>query len=258
LASVDIIVDATKVDDASAAVDNVVELIASQNESYDINGEVMFRTSAPTFMPSAQPSSAPVTQMPTVAPTITGWVSTVRASKTTTSDIEQDTLDNYASDVADYYGVEPSDVTLSTNYESSGTMLLIIPDDVSQSELTDAITASLADSVGVHPQNVEVTVDMETGEVQFTIVSDTFNDAAGVSFDLNNYQNQNDITNLIQEALPSVLVDALDTSKDVTIALEITIDANDAENDLTQAAWQSERLLQDFDVSVENNVFVAN
>ena len=218
----------------------------------------MFRTSAPTFMPSTTPSDAPVTKMPTAAPTISGWVSTVRASTAATSAIDQNIIDNYASEISDYYGVDASDVTVSTNYETSGTLSLTIPENVSQLELTDAVTASLADSLGVHSQNVEVTVDMETGDVEFTIISDTFNNAAGVSFDLNNYQNQDEITDLIQDALPGVSVDVLDMSEDVSVGIEITIDADDAENDLTQAAWQSEQLLSDFDVSVESNVSFFN
>ena len=188
----------------------------------------MFRTSAPTLMPSTVPSDVPVTKMPTATPTISGWVSTVHASTIATSDIDQNTIDNYAFDIADNYGVDTSDVAVSTNYETSGTLSLTIPDDVSQSELTDAVTASLADSLGVHPQNVEVTVDMETGDVEFTIISDTFNNAAGISFDLNRYQNQDEISDLIQDALPGVSVDALDTSEDVKVTFEITIDANDA------------------------------
>ena len=209
-------------------------------------------------MPSATPSDAPITKIPTRAPTFSGWISTIRASTTATSNFDQNAIDNYASDIADYYGVDASDVAVSTNYESSGTLSLTIPDDVSQSELTDAVTASLADSLGIHPQNVEVTVDMETGEVEFTIISDSFNNAAGVSFDLNNYQYQDDITNLLQDALPGVSVAVVDTSEDVNVTFEIEIDANDAENDLTQAAWQSEQLFSDFDVSVESNISAFN
>ena len=39
LITVDVIVDASNVDDASLAVDDVIQSIISQDESYDINGE---------------------------------------------------------------------------------------------------------------------------------------------------------------------------------------------------------------------------
>ena len=70
---------------------------------------------------------------------------------------------------------------------------------------------------------------------------------------MNNCQSQNETTAFIEDALPTVSVNNLDTFDDVNVVFEITIDANDAENDLTQAAWQSEQLLSDFDVTVESN-----
>ena len=38
----------------------------------------------------------------------------------------------------------------------------------------------------------------------------------------------------------------------MTATLEFTVDANDADNDLTQAAWETEQMLSDFDVEVES------
>lgn len=204
-------------------------------------------------MPSATPSNAPITTLPTGVPTSTGWVSTVRASTIATSEMDQNTIDDYASEIANYYGVEASDVSILSNYETSGTLSLTIQDDVSESDLTDIIVSSIANSLGIHAKNVDVIIDTETGEVEFTIISDTFNDAAGVAFDLNNYQNENQIRSLIEDALPMVSVDDLNVADDVNMVLEITIDSNDAVNDLTQASWQSEQLLSDFDVTVESN-----
>lgn len=211
-------------------------------------------------MPSIIPSDAPVTTMPTAVPTISGWVSTVHASTVATSEMDQDTISDYASEIADYYGVEATDLTVSTNYETSGTISMIIPEGVAESQLADTIIGTVADSLGIHPKNVHVTVDMKTGEVQFTIISDHFNDAAGVAFDLTNSQYQSEITNLIQDIIPDLSIQDVDILGDVKVAFEITIDANDAQNDLTQAAWRSEQLLSDFDVSVESNIlfFVEN
>ena len=158
------------------------------------------------------------------------------ATTATTSQMEQNTVDDYASTVAEYYGVEPNDVTVKTSYEVPGTLSMIIPEMVSEADVIDTVTASIADSLGVHPQDVEVTVDMSTGEVEFTVVSDNFNDAAGIAFDLENFQYQDMITESIQTSLP-VSVDNIDVSDEVTASLQFTVDANDASNDLTQAAW---------------------
>jgi hypothetical protein len=136
-------------------------------------------------------------------------------------------------------------------------ILITIPNNISESELIDTVITSLADALGTHPQNVEVTIDMENGEVEFTVISPTFSEAAEVLFDLNAYQNQDDITTSIQDKLPGVSVDDLTTIEDVSVAFDIMVDANNAERDLTQAAWQSQQLLSGFDVTVEN-VYVTH
>jgi hypothetical protein len=92
---------------------------------------------------------------------------------------------------------------------------------------------------------------METGEVDFTVTSDNFNEAASVQFELENDKQIESIISGIEGALP-VTVENYDVNNDVAASIEFTVDADDANNDLTQAAWQSEQLLSDFDVSVEN------
>ena len=79
---------------------------------------------------------------------MTGWIATVSASTTATSEMSTSTINDYATSVAEFYGVEPSDVVVSTAYESTGSLTLTIPDDLSEDELTDAVIASLAESLG--------------------------------------------------------------------------------------------------------------
>ena len=193
----------------------------------------------------------PSTMIPSGAPSMTGWVATVTAATVATTELDEDTITDFATNVADFYGVDPTEVSTSTIYESSGSLSMSIPDDLSEAELTDVITSSIAESLGVHPQNVEVNVDMETGEVEFVITSDSFANAAGISFDLDNYQYQEEIIASIETSIP-VSVETFDSSEDVTATLEFTIDADSASNDLTQAAWLSEQLLSDFDVTVQS------
>jgi hypothetical protein len=200
-----------------------------------------------------QPSSAPVTGIPTATPSTGGWVSIIHASATASYEIDQNMVDDYASQISDYYGVEISDVLVSTNYETSGTLTLTIPDDVLESELMDSVKNNIADSLQIHPQNVDVMIDMENGEVEFTIISETFNEATGIAFNLNSFQYQNAISEVIEDSIPGLTIGDIEISEDVQIEFEMTINANNAVNDLTQAAWQSEQLLSDFDVSIQNS-----
>ena len=133
-------------------------------------------------------------------------------------------------------------------------MQISIPEGVSEDAVVDAVTSSIADALGVHPQDVDVTVDMETGAIEFTVSSDDFGDAAGNQFDLDNDQYQNAIISGIADSLPEAVVDSFEVDDDVTATIEFTVDADEANNDLTQAAWQSEQLLDNFgDVSVDSN-----
>ena len=201
------------------------------------------------------PTSAPTTPVPSVRPSLAGWVATVSANTVTTEDIDQSTIDDYTSTIADYYGVNTDDVTVTTTYAATGSMTVSIPDSVTEEDLVDAITTSISESLGVHPADVDVTVDMETGAVEFSVTSETFNDAAADQFDLDNANYQNAIVEAIQTAVP-VSVDTYNVADDVTAAIEFTVDADEASNDLTQAAWQSEQLLSDFDdVEVDSNLY---
>eukprot|EP00493_Phyllostaurus_siculus_P000966 UN00971 len=56
----------------------------------------------------------------------------------------------------------------------------------------------------------------------------------------------------IESAIPALFVDSFEVNDEVVASIEISVDANNAENHLTQAAWQSEQLLADFDVDVKN------
>eukprot|EP00492_Amphilonche_elongata_P004930 TRINITY_DN547_c0_g1_i2.p1 TRINITY_DN547_c0_g1~~TRINITY_DN547_c0_g1_i2.p1 ORF type:complete len:256 (-),score=62.84 TRINITY_DN547_c0_g1_i2:2-769(-) len=176
---------------------------------------------------------------------MSGWVSTVSASSTTSEELSQSVVDDYTVTLADYYGVLEEEINVVTTYEATGSMSVTIPDDVNEEALVDAITDSIATSLGVHPQNVGVTVDMQTGDVEFSVTSNSFNEAAGNQFDLDNEQYQNSIVSSIESTVPSVTVDSYEVANDVTATLEFTVDADAATNDLTQAAWQSEQLLLD-------------
>ena len=189
--------------------------------------------------------------MPSAQPSFAGWVSTVSATTTVTEAIEQDVLDGYTADLAAYYGVELSDITPTTVYAASGSMQLSTPITASESDVIDAIESSIAETLGVHPQDVTVTVDLDTGVVEFSVSSESFTDAAGSQFNLENDQTRDAIIAGIGSVVD---VEEYVVDPSVSATVEWTIDADSASNDITQAAWQSEQLLSDFDVTFESNI----
>ena len=148
---------------------------------------------------------------------MTGWVSTVTATTTLTQPLDQSDIETYASNLAEYYGVDASDVEVETMYSTSGTMSISIPDGVSEDSLVDAIAESIAESIGIHPQEVQVVIDMETGAVEFAITSDDYESSAGHQFDLDNDLKRESIIARIEDALPTVEVEEYGVSDDVTI-----------------------------------------
>ena len=197
-----------------------------------------------------------MTSVPTSPPSLTGWVASIVASTTVTATVSPVELDGYSQSVADFYGVDASDVSTAVVYSTGGSLTVSIPDDVSSEEFAVVMQSSLAESLGVHPQNVEVSVDMETGEVTFTISSEDFDLVSEAQFQLESDSVQQALVASIAENLPSAEVTNIDVSPEISASLEFTIDADEATNDLTQAAWQTEQLLSaDFVVTVESKRF---
>lgn len=254
IANVDVSVDASDTSNPGVIVDNVVEHLQRQDPSFEVEGVLEFITSAPSKAPTVKPTEMPSTSVPSATPSISGWVATISATTTVSNSIPSDEIEAYTSNVAELYGVDESDIEIVTTYEATGSMSVNIPQDISEIEIRDAITNSVAESLGVHPSDIDVSIDMESGAVEYTISSGEFNEAARAQFDLANNQLQDTIVNSIEDAIPSLVVDAFEVNDDVIASIEITVDANNANNDLTQAAWQSEQLLADFNVGVSSKL----
>ena len=215
-------------------------------------------TSSPTGVPSKTPSSRPSTTIPSAPPSVTGLVATVTASTSTTEALDNTEVSAYTDSVAEYYGVDADDVSTTVIYSATGSMVVNVPEGVTQEELSNSVQDSIASSLGVHPQNVQVDVDLETGEVTFTVISDDFDTIQEAQFNLENEVTQQDIVSGIVEDIPEAVVDSISVSDETTATIEFTVDADEASNDVTQAAWQTEQLLSGaFDVEVDSKFFLS-
>lgn len=209
-------------------------------------------TSSPT---ASMPTVGPTTFIPSEYPSLAGWIATITATTVSTQRVDNTQIEDFTLNIADFYGVNPADVTPVVTYETSGSMTISIPETVPEAELVDAITSSIAESLNVHPSNVDITIDMDTGTVEFVISTEDFDEIASMKFDLENGQYRAEITTSIENTNPSVTVEEYQISDDIMTTIKYTIDANKANNDLTQAAWQSEQLLSSFHVNIESKFF---
>jgi hypothetical protein len=89
------------------------------------------------------------------------------------------------------------------------------------------------------------------------VTAEDYSDAASVQFDLENTLTQEAILNAIESSIPDVHVESYEVAEELTASLEFTVDADNATNDLTQAAWQSEQLFNAFDQVEVDNAYVT-
>lgn len=211
-----------------------------------------YRTGSPTVDPTVTPSILPTSSVPSALPSISGWITTITATTTLTQPLERPEINEYIASVAEFYGVEVEAVDAQTSYTSS-VIMSISSTDAEEQELIESITNTIVESIGVHPSGVDVVIDMTTGEVEISITSEDYTEAASNQFLLENEQRIDSIIESIERGIPDIVVENYDVANDIAASLEFTVDANDASNDLTQAAWQSEQFLSDFDVVIESS-----
>ena len=185
VAEIEVIVDATDVEDPESAIATIETILEDEGE-FEVEGEVKFITSAPTFVPSDIPSASPTTMIPSAAPSYFGMVATVVAKSVATEELSSSRIEELTKEVAEIYGVNSTiDVQAEVEYEVSGTLDVSFPEDVSDEEKIAALTEALSTSLDVHPKDIEITIDEETGEISYTISSDDLLKAEQVQWSLN-------------------------------------------------------------------------
>jgi phenylpyruvate tautomerase PptA (4-oxalocrotonate tautomerase family) len=159
--------------DTSSAESNLNNAAENLEESFEDQGytadaENVFITAAPTFVPSTSPSIAPVSTIPSAVPSITGAVASVTISGTATEDLPAEEIENITSDLAEIYGVDPSDVETTIDYVASGTL-----DDVAEEDAIAALQDFISDVLHVHSSDVVVTIE-DDGSVSYSVIGATY------------------------------------------------------------------------------------
>ena len=209
-------------------------------------------TSSPSDVPTIIPSLTPVSSIPSSAPSMAGWVASVDATASVTTSIDASVIAEYEAAIAGYYGVSSDSISSTTTYSTGGSFVMAIPDDTSEEVIVNAVVVSVSAAIGAHPSDVDVVVDMESGLIEFTVNSESYSEAAEAKFDLENDGYQYAIVADIVGSVPDSSVESITISDVIEAEIEYTIDADDATQDRTQAAFRTEELLSDFDVEVKN------
>ena len=217
-------------------------------------------TSMPSLVPSSRPSQFPTTNVPSARPSISGWVVVLTTSTTVETLLDDTVVNDYVTSVASYYGVNESDVTPSVSYNTGGNFVLKIPDDATSEDVVEAVVESVAASLDIHPSSINVFVDMANGVVSFTVTSEDYIGAAEAAFDLATDAHQSNIISSIGSLLMGASVETYDATGIVEAIVEFTVDADDALEDLTAAAFEAIQFFENegFGVEIESNFVFTN
>lgn len=208
-------------------------------------------TSMPSLAPSSRPSQFPTTDVPSARPSLSGWVITLTTSTTVQTSLDDLVVNDYVTSVANYYGVNESDVTSSVSYNTKGSVVLVLPEDATSSDVVKAVAESVAASLDIHPSSVDVFVDMDNGLVSFIVSSEDYSQAAENQFDLSSNAYAADIISSIEVLLTGASVESYDVSNDVEAVVGFTVDADEAMEDLTAAAFEALQFFENEGLNVE-------
>ena len=171
-----------------------------------------------------QPSKSPSSSIPSSVPSITGAVSFVSISGAVTSNIAEDAI---AAQLVEIYGADFSDVEISIDYVTSGTLNVSIPSDISEDDVLTALVESISDILGVHSRNVVVTID-EDDTVTYSITGETFTDAQEMQNVISNEDFVSNVTADLNEGNTGAVVELIAPNDSIEMTLSATIDTSDA------------------------------
>lgn len=157
--------------------------------------------------------------IPSISPSETGMVVTITLTKQGEVLSETD-ISQFVEDIADEYGVASDDVNVETSYSVSGRMQL------AESASEEDVISIIAEALGVHPKDVEVSIN-EEGEVTFIVASDN-------SDSLEALQNVMSSPTFVERISELLEIASIEIVEEISMALDITVDANDATNDVME------------------------
>ena len=128
-----------------------------------------------------------------------------------TSALDDDEVDQLESLVAQAYGVDVSEVTSIAEYVTTGTLVVTIPDDVSNQDAINELTSALATSLGVTEDSITLSLDPESGEVSYSVTIANYNDTAAIQ----NALESDDIVDSLMETTDVVEITSIATDDDI-------------------------------------------
>ena len=105
------------------------------------------------------------------------------------------------------------------------------------------VTSEIGDDASAD-NDTSIEIDEETGEIEFTISSDELTSAEEIQYALSTDETQNAIENALEEIIPEANVEEIEVEDEIIVEVEFSVNADDAEAHLIQAAAEIENVLE--------------
>lgn len=179
----------------------------------------------------------PITAIPSSAPSFIGLIVSIEISTTTSEFLSNAEVQELLDIVAQGYGVDSNELTSITEYVTSGTMVVDIPDTMSEDEAISLLIASISENLSVDEDLITISLDSENGDVTYSITTTDFETTANISEQLQ------DPANFISDS--PVIVSEIISNDEIFAEVNIVLNADEILVPLQQAENLVDALLGD-------------
>lgn len=171
----------------------------------------------------------------------------IELQKVVTSGLSESEMSDLTDEISNAYGVDASDVTLASQYETTGIISYTGSIDDEAAAIAE-LESAIADLLGVHDTYVDV--EIIDGVVHYTVSADNADDVLAAQATLS----EEGSLAIIDEAV-SVDLSGLNVDPDVSVQLTATVDTSSADNNLNQAAQDLRQTLENegYSTDIESN-----
>lgn len=131
-----------------------------------------------------------------------------------------------SSDVAEIYGVDIQDVETTVDYVISGTLGVIIPEGVPESDIISSLEEMISNVLGVHSSNVVVTMDDD--QASYSVMGTSYDEMQQILNISSDPAFARNIAMELNENDFDIAVVSLTSNNDVEVVISITVDTTDA------------------------------
>ena len=184
---------------------------------------------------------SPLTSLPTNAPSFLGLVVSVGITTPASGPLDDTEVEYLENLVAEAYGVDSEDLNTVTEYVTTGTLEVTIPDDITEEDaIADLITA-LSETLDVSEDSIAIEINPTTGEVTYTVATTDYDATSNIQEQLQDPA----LLETLNESADIVNVDSVTPNDEIVADVTVVVDGDEITFPLQQAENRFDALLDD-------------